>query len=55
MSVSDLPINPTRARRDRRRFQAALALFVVWVAALAALALSTGRKPAQNPAGIERR
>ena len=55
MSVSDLPIDPARARRERRRFHAALALFLLWVAALGTLALLTGRKPAQNPAGIERR
>ncbi len=58
MSTSGLSTDPTRAhrdRRDRRRFQAATGLFVVWVATLAALAFFTGRGPAQNPAAIERR
>jgi hypothetical protein len=55
MSVTELPNDPTRARRDLRRFQAALALFFVWVAILGALAFLTGRSPVQNPAAIERR
>jgi hypothetical protein len=32
----------------RRRWIAAVVLFVVWVAALGALALSSGRRPAQH-------
>ena len=42
---------PLESRRARLRFGGALILFVVWVAALAALALMTGKKP---PSALER-
>ena len=39
----------------RRRFYAALGVFLLWVAALGAMAVVSGRRPAQNPAAIENR
>ncbi|GAC1337693.1 MAG: hypothetical protein NVSMB14_04830 [Isosphaeraceae bacterium] len=36
---------PLESRRARLRFVGALLLFVVWVVALSALALMTGKKP----------
>ncbi len=44
--------NPTR---DRQRFLAALVLFVLWVAALGVLAVSTGRRPPERPASVNGR
>ncbi len=40
---------------QRRRFYAALTLFLVWVAALGAMAALSGRRPPANPAVIEGR
>jgi hypothetical protein len=40
---------------QRRRFYAALGLFLVWVAALGAMAVLSGRRPAANPSAIEGR
>lgn len=45
----------TVTRSQRRRFYAALGLFVVWVAALGAMAVLSGRRPVANPAAIEGR
>jgi hypothetical protein len=39
--------------RDRRRFYAALGLFLLWVAALAAMAALSGRRPDPSPAALE--
>jgi hypothetical protein len=36
--------------RDRRRFLAALGLYLIWVAALAGLAVVSGQRPATWPA-----
>jgi hypothetical protein len=55
MSATDPPSDPTRDRRDRRRFHLALGLFFVWVAMLGTLAVLTGRGPAENRGAIERR
>ena len=41
--------------RDRRRFYAALGVFLVWIAALAVTAVVSGRRPASRPAGLESR
>jgi hypothetical protein len=35
---------------DRRRFIAALALFLLWVTGLGVLALTSGRRPEPSPA-----
>lgn len=40
---------------ERRRFYAALALFLVWVAALGAMAALSGRRPAAHAAAVEGR
>ncbi len=40
---------------DRRRFQAALGLFLIWVAVLGAMAVFSGRRPAANQAAIDGR
>ncbi len=39
----------------RRRFQAALGLFLIWVLALGVMAVVSGRRPAPSPAAIEDR
>ena len=39
-----------RASRDRKRFYAALGFFLLWVAALGAMAVVSGRRPAMNAA-----
>jgi hypothetical protein len=44
-----------RKTTDRRRFAAALAVYLLWVAALGALAALSGRRPAPRPAAIEGR
>jgi hypothetical protein len=41
--------------QDRRRFYAALGLFLLWVAALGAMAALSGRRPAPSPAAVEGR
>lgn len=41
--------------QDRRRFLAALGLFLSWVAALAAMAVFSGRRPASGPPSVEDR
>jgi hypothetical protein len=38
------------SHKARSRFYAALVLFLLWVAALGAMAVVTGRRPAPNPA-----
>ena len=45
----------TSTSKDRRRFAAALAVYLVWVAALGALAVLSGHKPAPRPSTIEGR
>lgn len=40
---------------DRRRFRAALGLFLLWVAALGAMAVFSGRRPPPAPAPFEGR
>ncbi len=49
------PTNDRDLRVARRRFRAALGLFVVWVAALGVMAIVSGRRPAPSPAAIEER
>jgi hypothetical protein len=41
--------------KDRRRFVAALGLFLVWVAALGVMAVLSGRRPESTPAAAEDR
>lgn len=38
---------------DRRKFLAALGLFLLWVSALGAMAVLSGRPPAPNPTTLE--
>ena len=45
----------TATGSDRRRFYAALGLFLIWVAALGAMAVLSGRRPASNPAAFKGR
>lgn len=45
----------TGTRVDRRRFFAALGLFLAWVAALGAMAVLSGRRPERGPAATEGR
>ncbi|MBY0396653.1 MAG: hypothetical protein K2X91_09335 [Thermoleophilia bacterium] len=40
--------------RDRSRFRLALGVYVLWVAALAILAVVSGQKPAERPAASAR-
>lgn len=40
-----MPTDPPSAATLRRRFYAALLLFLAWVGALAAMALTTARRP----------
>ena len=42
-------------RAQRRRFLAALGLFLAWVAVLGTMAAFSGRRPAPNPSAIEDR
>jgi hypothetical protein len=44
-----------RKSRDRKRFVAALAVYLVWVAALGALAALSGHRPAPRAPAIEGR
>ncbi len=46
---------PKGTARDRRLFIAALGLFLLWIAALGALAVTTGRGPEANPSATEGR
>jgi hypothetical protein len=46
---------PRATPGQRRRFYAALGLFVLWVAALGAMAVLSGRRPAPAPAPFEGR
>jgi hypothetical protein len=41
--------------KERKRFVAALAVYLVWVAALGALAALSGHRPAPRPSAIEGR
>lgn len=50
---STSPAPPTPAQR--RRFVAAVVLFVAWVAALGLLAVTSGSRPVPKPAELERR
>ena len=43
------------ATRERRRFYAALGVFLIWIAALAVTAVISGHRPASQPAGMESR
>ncbi len=45
----------TDTSSDRRRFYAALGLFLIWVVALGAMAVVSGRRPAANQAANEGR
>jgi hypothetical protein len=43
------------AARNRRRFLAALGVFLVWVVVLGVLAVVSGHRPAARPAALESR
>ena len=41
--------------KDRRRFIAALGLFLLWIVALGVMAISSGRRPDPGPSALEER
>lgn len=41
--------------QERKRFLAAVGLFLLWVAALGVMAFTTGRKPAARSSTVETR
>jgi hypothetical protein len=53
--MNDRPGRSAGTDADRRRFYAALGLFLLWVVALGVMAVVSGRRPEPNPAAVEGR